>query len=92
MNTLIPNIPPHNDEVLYVIGNGFDLSHGIESSYRHFAQWVKAQGNNQLIGLMDTFFSNKRSLWSDVETALGNMMRKKFWTFVAQKKVLIMII
>lgn len=71
MNTLFPNITPHNDEVLYVMGNGFDLSHGIESSYRNFAQWVKAQGNDHLIGLMDAFFSNKHDLWSDVETALG---------------------
>lgn len=71
MNTLFPNITPHNGEVLYVIGNGFDLSHEIESSYRNFAQWVKAQGNDQLIGLMDAFFSNKHDLWSDVETALG---------------------
>lgn len=71
MNALFNNITPCNDEVLFVIGNGFDLAHGIESSYWDFAQWVKAQGNNQLIGLMDIFFSNNRSLWSDVETALG---------------------
>ena len=71
MVVLFPNIAPRNDEVLFVIGNGFDLSHGIKSGYWDFEQWVKAQGHNQLIGLMDTFFSNKRSLWSDVETALG---------------------
>lgn len=71
MNALFNNITPRNDELLFVIGNGFDLAHGIESSYWDFAQWVKAQGNNQLIELMDIFFSNKCSLWSDVETALG---------------------
>lgn len=70
MNTLFP-ISPMPSEVLYILGNGFDLSHGIESSYWHFEQWVKAQGNSRLIGLIDTFFSNKRDLWSDIETALG---------------------
>lgn len=71
MNTLFPNITPRNDEVLFIFGNGFDLSHGIESGYWHFAQWVRMQGNNRLIEMMDIFFSNKRLLWNDIETALG---------------------
>lgn len=32
---------------------------------------MKAKGNEQLIGMMDVFFSNEHYLWADVETALG---------------------
>lgn len=69
--TLFPDLYPKDNEVLYIIGNGFDIAHDIESRYWDFKQWVQAQGNTRLIGLMDTFFSNKRDLWCDVETALG---------------------
>ena len=70
-DTLFPDLHPKDQEVLYIIGNGFDISHDIESRYSNFKQWVQTQGNTRLIGLMDTFFSNKRDLWCDVETALG---------------------
>lgn len=62
-----------NDVVptLYLIGNGFDLAHGIESSYSDFRDFVSNSDDPFLVGEMDTFFSNKRDLWSDVETALG---------------------
>lgn len=56
---------------LFILGNGFDISHGIKSRYSDFKQWVSAQGDQRLIGLMDIFFSNKRDLWSDIEKALG---------------------
>lgn len=58
-------------DVLFVFGNGFDIAHGIESSYGDFEAWVEARGNDHLIDLMDIFFSNRRSLWADIETALG---------------------
>lgn len=69
--SLFPEMPPKAQEVLYIIGNGFDISHSINSRYSDFERWVKAKGNNQLIGMMDVFFSNEHYLWADVETALG---------------------
>lgn len=69
--TLFPEIHPKAQEVLYIIGNGFDISHGINSRYRDFERWVEAKGNDRLIGMMDVFFSNEHYLWADVETALG---------------------
>lgn len=55
---------------LFIIGNGFDLAHGIKSSYWNFREWL---GNNRsnLIGMMDIFFSNQRDVWSNIEQALG---------------------
>jgi len=29
------------DNVLYIIGNGFDLHHGVMSSYKSFAMWLQ---------------------------------------------------
>ena len=62
---------PENER-LYVIGNGFDIHHGIDSSYWHFKEWVrKNRKESDLIRLMDTFFSNDREFWGDIENALG---------------------
>lgn len=57
-------------EILYIIGNGFDLSHGIRSSYWDFREWLVLNKYN-LVGMMDIFFSNKRDVWSSIEQALG---------------------
>lgn len=67
--TLFPDIQLDNN-TLFIIGNGFDLAHGIKSSYWNFREWL---GNNRsnLIGMMDIFFSNQRDVWSSIEQALG---------------------
>lgn len=70
-NTLFPSLSPQPNEVLYIIGNGFDISHSIESRYSDFEKWVRSRNNQRLIDMMDIFFSNKQSLWADIETALG---------------------
>lgn len=56
---------------LYIIGNGFDIAHGIDSRYSDFERYVRQQGKKNLVTLMDVFFSNKRDLWGDIEKALG---------------------
>ena len=65
------NTPSMCQNTLFILGNGFDISHGIKSRYSDFKQWISAQGDQRLIGLMDIFFSNRRNLWSDIEKALG---------------------
>ena len=69
---LFPDCVVREDERLYVVGNGFDLHHGIKSHYSDFRNWLYMKGNSRLIGLMDVFFSNTTNFWSDVETALGD--------------------
>lgn len=59
------------NERLYVIGNGFDVHHEIESKYFHFRNWLQRKDNSRLIGLMDRFFSNRSDFWSEIEKALG---------------------
>ncbi len=60
------------NERLYVIGNGFDVHHWIDSKYTDFKKWVRKNKDADLIGLMDTFFSNECDFWADIENALGD--------------------
>lgn len=71
MNYLFPEIEQQSKETLIIIGNGFDLASNIKSSYSDFKQWLQINGKHRLIGLMDTFFSNQRDVWGDIEKALG---------------------
>jgi len=58
-------------ERLYVLGNGFDLHHCIESGYSDFEEWLCKNKNSRLVGLMDIFLSHKRKFWSHIEESLG---------------------
>lgn len=69
--SLFPEIDVENKHTLFIIGNGFDLAHGIKSQYSDFAKWVRQQGNDRLVRMMEIFFSNKRDFWGDIENALG---------------------
>lgn len=69
--SLFPAIDVENKHTLFIIGNGFDITHEIKSQYSDFAEWVRQQGHNRLEQLMETFFSNYRDFWGDIERALG---------------------
>lgn len=56
---------------LYVIGNGFDVAHGIKSRYSDFRHFEVSRNNVRFVNLMDIFFSTETDFWSDIETALG---------------------
>lgn len=59
-------------DTLYIIGNGFDLTHGIKSGYSNFREWVgKSKEYSDLVDLMDIFFSHQHDFWSETEVALG---------------------
>lgn len=57
---------------LYILGNGFDVAHGIKSTYANFRAFEISRDNQRFVNLMDIFFSNQTDFWSDVETALGH--------------------
>lgn len=56
---------------LYIIGNGFDIHHGINSKYYNFKEWLKKNVKSSIIDMMDIFFSNDTEFWSSIEQALG---------------------
>lgn len=64
------------DNVLYIIGNGFDLHHGVHSSYRDFADWLK-KNNRDLYGAL-LRVCQVEFLWKDFEKALAYVSRDYF--------------
>ena len=56
---------------LYVIGNGFDLWHGVPSSLAQFKQYVQATDRNVYREIEE--YLPTREDWSDLELALANM-------------------
>ena len=69
---LFPDIDIKENKRLYVLGNGFDIHHGIDSKYVDFKRWVQKNKDAHLVEMMDTFFSNECDFWADIENALGD--------------------
>lgn len=60
------------DNALYIIGNGFDLMHGVKSSYYDFRNTIGK--NNYLRICLETFIS-KIDIWGDFEDSLAHIDR-----------------
>ena len=62
---------------LYVIGNGFDIDHGIPSSYTDFKKFlVDSEDNNAkaLLDIIEISYREKDSmLWKDLEKNIGEL-------------------
>lgn len=56
------------DNVLYIIGNGFDLFHGLKSSYYDFRDYIK-KTNWDLFQRLEVYHTDY--LWNDFERKLG---------------------
>ncbi len=63
------------NDILYVIGNGFDLMHGMKSSYFDFYRWLIENNRIDYIAELQkvcpTHNDENFLLWSDFENALG---------------------
>lgn len=59
-------------EHLYVIGNGFDLHHGIKSKYIDYRDWLERNGEYDAIDAIDrTFGPCDDEWWKNFEQKLG---------------------
>lgn len=60
---------------LYILGNGFDLMHGMHTSYEDFFSWLLSHNRYEAILELQSIFKKqigkKYILWTDFETALG---------------------
>lgn len=65
----IDEIRPKNDHILYIIGNGFDLMHGVKSSYYAFRDSLGKQ--NLLRESLETYLTPD-DIWADFENALAH--------------------
>lgn len=61
------------DNVLYIIGNGFDMHHGIHSSYKYFSVWLSQHNHRLYRKLLDVCQS--KALWWNFEEALAYVDR-----------------
>jgi len=70
----LPDVCGHEKTTLYIIGNGFDLAHGILSKYKHFYCWLNLNGHEEYANSLQKMFPelDKRTdfLWSNFEKAL----------------------
>ena len=57
--------------VLYIIGNGFDLNHGMCTAYSNFKDWLISHKRFDIILELENLFGDNTSLWCDFEAALG---------------------
>ena len=65
-----------SDNVLYIIGNGFDLHHGVDSSYASFCKWLKKH-DPETLDIYETVCDYK-AIWSDFETSMAYVSRDYF--------------
>jgi len=75
---MINLIPPKgiDEKILYIIGNGFDLAHGMKTSYEDFHQWLLDNGESSAVNRFESLYpniTNHERRWCDVESALGSI-------------------
>jgi hypothetical protein len=58
-------------DTLYIIGNGFDLHHGIQSSYRTFGQYLKAL-DHRTYEVVERHFDVNAEFWAEFEDGLAH--------------------
>lgn len=75
MKIEFPDLKGQDSNTLYIIGNGFDLFHGLKTSYSDFHDWLINYKYTDFIDYMEKMFPELRDgktlLWQDFETALG---------------------
>jgi Bacteriophage abortive infection AbiH len=59
--------------ILYIIGNGFDLNLGLNTSYKDFYNYyLKQENDNDLVKNLKNQISGNYDNWSDMELGLGH--------------------
>ena len=60
-------------QILYIIGNGFDLNLGLKTSYNHFYEYYqKIKSENKNVQKLKEHISKTYDSWADLELALGD--------------------
>ncbi len=65
--------------VLYVIGNGFDLMHNVPSRYRDFDNSLKS--TDEVKKILD-YFIDKDDIWGDFEDSLAHLDRELMINYI----------
>ncbi|MDY6373242.1 MAG: bacteriophage abortive infection AbiH family protein [Bacteroidales bacterium] len=60
-----------NDDCLVIVGNGFDLAHGIKSSYSNLKSWLSANKFRNVVNDLNYVYGDE--LWSSIEEHLSEL-------------------
>lgn len=70
---------------LYIIGNGFDLHHGINSSYKNFQEWIY-ENNPDVFEQVDEIYGFcDDEWWSDFENQLASLDAIRYSSEIASE-------
>ncbi|ATP56489.1 hypothetical protein CPT03_08390 [Pedobacter ginsengisoli] len=69
------------EETLYIIGNGFDLHHGIPSKYSDFKSYLSKRDKSLLYALENLY--DCKDIWGDFENNLLTISRETFIDFIS---------
>lgn len=75
---------------LYILGNGFDLAHGLPTSYEKFAEILKQKNPTLFNELNDLYFDNDIKLWKYFEEKIGHITQKSIKNikkYIQQKSI-----
>ena len=73
--TVLHDIMQKGENILYIIGNGFDLAHNMKTSYEDFHQFLIKQKEFSAICRLERLyhFKNTDGKWCNIENALGGV-------------------
>lgn len=64
---------------LYILGNGFDIAHGLNTKYSDYKEFIKENIKaHSEWHIIDDFFPVNHDFWSDAETNICNIDAKQF--------------
>lgn len=66
-----PGVTP-GGQILYIVGNGFDLHHGVQSSYKAFGKYLK-EVDPDTYDQLKRYFTVDDDFWSEFEAQLAHL-------------------
>lgn len=60
------------DNNIVIVGNGFDVNHGLPSSYAHFKKWLRVN-DKDLFDFLDKYIDVSGEWWNDFERSLSEI-------------------
>lgn len=59
---------------LYIIGNGFDIHHGLNTQFKDFKDFLEKKNESELIEQLENYYAvDYEELWSDFEAHLADL-------------------
>ena len=75
------DVTDFKEKTLFIIGNGFDIAHGIKSSYNDYHDWLVQNRYYDFVSYMESMFpcikEGELLLWKDFEESIGLYDPKK---------------